>query len=47
MTSQIIPLPFEFLNLESVERKEKELQKFEYLENEKSFSYEIKNIFDS
>ena len=29
-----------------VERKEK-IQKFEYLENEKSFLDEIKNIFDS
>ena len=29
------------------DRKKKELQKFEYLENEKSFSDEMKNIFHS
>ena len=44
MTSYIIPLAFVPLNLEIVERKGK-LQKFEYLENEKSFFDEIKNIF--
>ena len=42
MTSLIIPLPSVLLNLESVGKK---LQKFEYLENEKSFLDEIKNIF--
>ena len=47
MTSYIIPLPFVLLNLVSVERKGKKLQKFEYLENENSFLDEIKNIFDS
>ena len=35
MTSYIMPWPFVLLNLEIVERKEKDLQKFEYLENEK------------
>ena len=44
MTSLIIPLPFVLLNLEKVERKRKNT-KFEYLENEKSFLDEIKNIF--
>ena len=34
-TSQIVPLLFVLLNVESVERKK--LQKFEYLESEKSF----------
>ena len=43
MTSQIIPLPLILLYLESVEREK--LQNFEYLENEKSFFEEIKNIF--
>ena len=33
--------------METVERKGKKLQKFEYLENEKSFLDEIKNIFHS
>ena len=47
MTSLIIPLPFVLLNLESVERKRKNYKKFEYLENEKSFLDEIKNIFHS
>ena len=47
MTSSIIPLPFALLNLESVERKGKKLQKFEYLENKKSFLDEMKNIFHS
>ena len=45
MTSYIIPLPFVLLNLVSVERKGKKLQKFEYLENENSFLNVIKNIF--
>ena len=46
MTSSIIPLPSVLLSLESVERKGK-IQEFEYLENEKSFLVEIKNIFHS
>ena len=33
------------LNLETVERIEKKLQNIEYLENEKTFLDEIKNIF--
>ena len=37
-------LPSAFLNLESVERREK-ITKIEYLGNEKSFLDEIKNIF--
>ena len=45
MTSYIIPLPFVLLNLVSVERKGKKLQKFEYLENENSVLNVIKNIF--
>ena len=47
MTFYIILLPFVLLNLERVERKEEKLKKFEYLENEKSFLDEIKNIFYS
>ena len=47
MTSQIIPLPFVLLNLESLKRKGKNSQKIEDLENEKSFLDEIKNIFHS
>ena len=35
------------MNLESVEKEGEKLQKFEYLENEKSFLDEIKNIFHS
>ena len=31
--------------METVERKGKKLQKFEYLENQKRFLDEIKNIF--
>ena len=46
MTSQIIPLPFVLLNLETG-KEGKKLQKFEYLENEKRFLDEIKNIFHS
>ena len=46
MTSYIIPLPFAILNLESG-KEGKELQKFEYFKNEKSFLHEIKNIFHS
>ena len=45
MTFYIILLPFVLLNLERVERKEEKLQKFEYLENEKSFLDEIKTFF--
>ena len=45
MTSYIIPLPFVLLNLENGEREN--LQKLEYLENEQSFSDEIKSIFYS
>ena len=47
MTSYIIPLPLALFNLESVERKGKKLQKSEYLQNEKSFLDETKNIFHS
>ena len=47
MTSYIIPLPLVLLDLESVERKGKNYKKIEYLENEKSFLDEIKNIFHS
>ena len=43
MTSQIIPLSFVLLNLESTKKKAK-LQKFEYLKNEKSFLEEVKSI---
>ena len=44
--SKIIPVLFVPLSLESVERKEK-IQKCEYLEKEKSFLDEIKNLFHS
>ena len=44
---QIIPLSSDLLNLESVERKGKKIQKLEYLENEKRFLDEVKNIFYS
>ena len=40
MTSQIIPLLFFLMNLESVEKKEKNT-KFEYLENEQRLLDEI------
>ena len=43
MTSQIIPLPFVIFYLESMERMGK-LQKFEYLEKEKSFFDEIRHF---
>ena len=46
MTSQIIPLPFALLNLESG-KEGKKSQKFEYLENKKSFLDEVKNFFHS
>ena len=42
----MIPLPLVHLDLESGKEGEN-LQKFEYLENEKSFLAEIKNIFHS
>ena len=45
MTSQIIPLPFVLLYLESVERKGKNYKSLN--ENEKSFFDEIKDTFDS
>ena len=35
------------MNLQSVERKGKKLQKFEYIVNKKGFLDEIKNIFHS
>ena len=44
--SKIIPVLFVPLSLESVERKGK-IQKWEYLEKEKSFLDEIKNLFHS
>ena len=47
MTSQVIPLPFVLLYLESMEKKGKKIQKFEYLKNVKSFFDEIKNTFHS
>ena len=40
-------LSFVLLNLGNVEKKSKKKQKFEYLENKKSFIDEIKNIFYS
>ena len=47
MTSQIIPLSFVLLNLETVEINEKKTQTFENLKNDKSFLDEIKSIFHS
>ena len=44
MTSYIIPLPFALLK---VWKGREKIQKFKYLENEKSFLDEIKNIFYS
>ena len=44
MASWRIPLSFVLLNLESVERKEKKLQKLKHFEKEKSFLDEIKSI---
>ena len=41
-----MPLPFVLLNLESG-KEGKKSQKIEYIENEKSFFDEIKNIFHS
>ena len=46
MTSLIIPLPFVLLNLEKSGKEEEKIQKFEYLENKKSFLDEI-NILHS
>ena len=43
----IIPLPLVLLNMENVVREGKKLQKFKYLENEKSFLDRIKSIFHS
>ena len=45
MTSQIIPLLFFLMNLESVEKKEKNT-KFEYLENEQRLLDEV-NFYSS
>ena len=42
---EIIPLPFILLNL--CGKGGKKLQKFEYLEKERSFLDKIKNIFNS
>ena len=44
MTSKIIPLPSVLL-IWKVRKGREKLQKPEYLENEKSFTDEIKNIF--
>ena len=44
MTSWIIPLPFVLFELGKCGKEGKKLQKFEYLENEKSFLDEIKNL---
>ena len=46
MTSQIIPLSFALLNLESVERKGKNYKNVN-ISRMLSFLNEIKNIFDS
>ena len=43
----IIPLTLVLLNMENVVREGKKLQKFEYLEKEKSFVDGIKSIFHS
>ena len=40
-----IPVLFEPLSLKTVERNEKNLQKFEYLEDQKSFQNKINIIF--
>ena len=47
MTSEITPLPFTLFEPGKCGNKGKKLQKLEYLENEKSFLDEIKNIFHS
>ena len=44
--TQIVPLSFVLFNLESGKERKK-LQKFEYLEIEKTFLNEIKSIFHS
>ena len=44
MTSWIIPLPFALFEPGKCGKEGKKLQKFEYLENEKSFLDEIKNL---
>ena len=45
MTSKIIPLPFALFESGMCEKEGKKLQKFEWLDNEKSFLDEIKNFF--
>ena len=47
LASLIIPLPFVLLNLQKSGKEEEKIRKFKYLENEKSFLEEIKNIFHS
>ena len=47
MTSQIILLPFALFLSGMCGKEGKKLQKYEYLENEKSFFVEIKNTFHS
>ena len=47
MTSQIILLPFALFLSGMCGKEGKKLQKYEYLENEKSFFDEIKNTFHS
>ena len=47
MTSQIIPLPFCPLEYGKCGKEGEKLQKFEYLENKKSFLDETKNISHS
>ena len=47
MTSLVIPFSFVLWNLESVERKGKNQQKFEYFESENNFLDEIKSILHS
>ena len=48
MTSKIIPLPFVlFFYIWKVWKGRGKIQKFEYLENERSFLDEIKSIFHS
>ena len=39
-----MPLPFVLLNLESVEKKGKQLKEIKHIENEKSFFDEIKKL---
>ena len=47
MTSLVTPFSFVLWNLESVERKGKNQQKFEYFESENNFLDEIKSILHS